>query len=144
MVAMTANEKVLLKAGYSGFVRLAAKQVKMISEPLLIADSVAPLLAIQMLGAVFKIMKSKISIKKKVEPKSKTVKLMTYTYEPKGKLAKQVSELLQSNEDKKKKQHTDLREIAIYLSGILNGGGSICPIGTSQLESLWEVVLTLR
>jgi len=49
---MAANEQVLLKAGYSRFVRLVAKYMKMINEPLLIAVTSAPLLAILMLAAV--------------------------------------------------------------------------------------------
>lgn len=89
-------------------------------------------------------MKDKIKITKKTKGKKPQVKWTTYTYKPKGKLAKQVKEHFQTEKDKKDRQHKDLRDIAIYLSGMLKGQGNISPLGTAQLDSLWQVILELR
>jgi hypothetical protein len=90
-------------------------------------------------------MKSKFKAPRKGKPKKPTAGWITYTYSmPKGKLANRAKEHLQAETDKKNKQRRDLRDIAIYLSGMLKGKGDISPLSTTHIDSLWEVAMSLR
>lgn len=85
-----------------------------------------------------------------MKPKSKKskdtkaeIKVVKYTWKAPPQTKKQIEEMLLSEKDKKRKQHSDLRDIAIFLEGMLKGN-NISPIGTEQLKSLWNVILELR
>jgi len=38
----------------------------------------------------------------------------------------------------------DLRELAIYLEGLKRGQGNLYPLGTVNLETLWETIKYLN
>jgi len=50
----------------------------------------------------------------------------------------------QAEKLKKDSQHRDLRDIAMYLEGILKVQGHLHPFREDHLKNLWDVIATLR
>ncbi len=76
--------------------------------------------------------------------KAKKIEWKTFSYHPKGKTRKQVMEYLANEKKMKEDRARHLKELAIYLEGILKGQGNILPLGEIHLKSLWTTINNIK
>ena len=71
-------------------------------------------------------------------------KVQTFVWKPTKQSAKELQDIANAEKIIREHQLKDLRELAIYLEGIKKGSGSLYPLGTNCLDSLWKAIKRLN